>query len=98
MSRTLNTRVITDLAALEKMFSEWNDLWNRCPGATSFQRPEWVLSWAQTFQPKLFVVEVRSGPDLVGLAPLFLYRSGEQHIFAPLAASVSDYLDWLIEP
>ncbi|HVO64092.1 MAG TPA: GNAT family N-acetyltransferase [Terriglobales bacterium] len=93
----LSTRVITDLVTLEQLFSEWNGLWNRCPGATSFQRPEWVLAWTQTFQPKLFVVEVRCGQDLVGLAPLFLYRSGEEQVLAPLAASVSDYLDWLIQ-
>jgi len=94
----LSTRVITDLATLEQLLPEWNDLWNRCPGATSFLRPELVLDWTQSFQTKLFIVEVRCGQDLVGLAPLFLYRSGQEQVLAPLAASVSDYLEWLIEP
>lgn len=97
--QSLSTNIIADLAALEQRSSEWNDLWNRCPGATSFQRPEWVLSWTQVFQPApLFVVEVRCGKTLVGLAPLFLYHSGQVRILAPLAASISDYLDWLIDP
>ena len=96
---SLSTRIITDFAALERLSSEWNELWNLCPCATSFQRPEWVLSWTKVFQPQqLFVVEVRRGKSLVGLAPLFLYYSGQERILAPLAASVSDYLDWLVEP
>ena len=95
----LNTSVIRDLRILEQMSSEWTDLWNRCPGATSFQRPEWALSWTRAFQPKdLFVITVRRGKLLVGIAPLFLYHSGLEQVLAPLAASVSDYLDWLIEP
>jgi CelD/BcsL family acetyltransferase involved in cellulose biosynthesis len=92
-------QVITEFTALERLSSEWNDLWSCCPSATSFQRPEWVLSWTRAFQPTdIFVVEVRRGQTLVGLAPLFLYHSGQERILAPLAASVSDYLDWLIEP
>jgi CelD/BcsL family acetyltransferase involved in cellulose biosynthesis len=101
MSATLNlsTRVLTDLVALEQLSSEWNELWNRCPGATPFQRPEWVLSWTQAVLPEqLYVIEVRRHHTLVGLAPLFLYRSEQEQVLAPLAASVSDYLDWLIEP
>lgn len=95
----LSTSVIRDLAALERISSEWNDLWDRCPGATSFQRPEWVLSWTQAFQPKeLFVITVLRGELLVGIAPLFLYRSEHEQVLAPLAASVSDYLDWLMAP
>jgi CelD/BcsL family acetyltransferase involved in cellulose biosynthesis len=95
----LSTAVITELEALEGLSGEWTDLWNRCPGATSFQRPEWVLSWTQAFRPKqLLAISVWANTTLVALAPLFLYRSGQEQILAPLAASVSDYLDWLIEP
>jgi CelD/BcsL family acetyltransferase involved in cellulose biosynthesis len=98
-SQTFSTRVIADLASLQPLSPEWSDLWDRCPSATSFQRPEWVLAWAQAFRPKqLCVIEVRREQRLVGLAPLFLYTSGKETILAPLAASVSDYLDWLIDP
>src|SRR5690349_20678879 len=95
----LSTSVVRELSALEQMSSEWNDLWGRCPGATPFQRPEWVLSWTQAFQPKeIFVVTVLRGELLVGIAPLFLYRSEHEQVLAPVAASISDYIDWLIEP
>lgn len=94
-----HTRLITDSKTLEQLSPEWTGLWNRCPGATPFQRPEWVLSWTQAFHPReLYVIEIRRGARLVGLAPLFCYRSGVKRILATLAASVSDYVDWLIEP
>lgn len=95
----LSTRVLTDLDGLEQLSSDWNDLWNRCPTATSFQRHEWVLSWTRAFRPRqLFVIEVRRGNALAGIAPLFLYHAAQERVLAPLAASVSDYLDFLIEP
>lgn len=93
------THVIRDFPVLQRLSSDWDNLWTRCPGATPFQRPEWVLAWTQTFQPQhLVVIEVRCGDILVGLAPLFLYHAGEERVLAPLAASVSDYLDWLVDP
>jgi CelD/BcsL family acetyltransferase involved in cellulose biosynthesis len=98
-SPSLITSIITGFPELERLSSEWNDLWKRCPAASSFQRPEWVLSWTEAFHPNhLCGIAVRREQALVGLAPLFLYRSGHEQILAPLAASVSDYLDWLIEP
>lgn len=95
----LRVRVISNLDALEELASDWTDLWNRCPGATPFQRAEWVLAWTKAFRPRdVYGIEVRDGEKLVGLAPLFRYRSGSENILAPLAASISDYLDWLIDP
>lgn len=95
----LRVRVIGNLDALEELASDWTDLWNRCPGATPFQRAEWVLAWTNAFGPReIYVIEVRDAERLVGLAPLFRYRSGSENILAPLAASISDYLDWLIDP
>jgi CelD/BcsL family acetyltransferase involved in cellulose biosynthesis len=74
-------------------------LWLGCPNATSFQRPQWLISWIQAFKPhQLYVIEVRYQQRLVGLAPLFLYKSGRESILAPIGAGISDYLDWLIDP
>lgn len=95
----LRVRVISDVVVLEEMVVEWSDLWNRCPGATPFQRAEWVLAWTKAFGPReIYVIEVRDREKLAGLAPLFRYRSGNEDVLAPLAASVSDYLDWLVDP
>src|SRR6476646_1018443 len=90
---------LTDLAALKDIFAEWTDLWTRCPAATSFQRPEWLTSWVQAFRPQgIYVVAARRRQKLVGLAPMFHYKSGDERILAPIGASISDYLDWLLDP
>lgn len=95
----LSAQLITDFASLRQLSSEWTKLWNRCPAATPFQRPEWVLSWTEAFKPgELHVITIRRDSTLVGLAPLFIYSSGAEKVVAPLAASISDYVDWLIDP
>lgn len=90
---------ITNYSELKSIASEWSGLWNRCRGATSFQRPEWLLPWTESFTPQqLWTVAVRRKDVLVGLAPMFLYKSGSEKVLVPLGASISDYLDWLIDP
>ena len=94
-----STRLISDVEQLAAIAEEWRLLFERCPHATPFERPEWLLSWAQAFRPEvLHTIEVRRHGALVGLAPLFLYRAGADRILVPLGASISDYIDWLIDP
>ena len=93
------TRVLTDTAQLLAIADEWSGLYGRCAGATPFQRPEWVVSWAETFVPECIrVVEVRSGNMLVGLASLATYPRGEERVLAFMAGGISDYLDLLVDP
>ena len=90
---------LTDLSALKDISAEWTNLWSRCPAATSFQRPEWLTSWVQAFRPQgILVVAARRRQELVGLAPMFHYKWGDERVLAPIGASISDYLDWLLEP
>jgi CelD/BcsL family acetyltransferase involved in cellulose biosynthesis len=98
MSTELNTRVLTQPAELRDIALEWSGLCNRCR-VTPFQKPEWILSWIESFSPQnMRVVEVRSGGTLVGLAPLLIYpRSGER-VLAFMGGGVSDYLDLLVDP
>lgn len=97
------TRVaeITRLDALERLRPEWSELWERCPAATPFQSPEWLLSWWRCFSPgDLLVLEVReSSGRLIGLAPLFIQPAGEvlRHV-SFVGSGISDYLDILAEP
>lgn len=94
----LRVRVLSELPALRAMIPEWTDLWLRCRHATSFQRSEWLLSWIEAFTPtRPCALEVRRDQKLVGLAPMFFYRSGREQILAPVGAGISDYLDWLID-
>jgi CelD/BcsL family acetyltransferase involved in cellulose biosynthesis len=99
MPLKLQTRVLTDTAQLLAIADEWSDLHQRCPGATPFHRPEWVISWAETFSPeRIRVIEVRSGRVLVGLAPLLIYPCAEECVLAFMAGGISDYLDLLVDP
>jgi hypothetical protein len=38
-------RDIQVLHTLQSIFPEWQDLFARCPDATPFQSPEWLLPW-----------------------------------------------------
>ena len=61
--------VLHDLASAERLLPEWRDLWSRCPHATTFQHPEWLLAWMQSFEPSHpLLIEVRCNDRIVGLA------------------------------
>ncbi|MES1240100.1 MAG: GNAT family N-acetyltransferase [Acidobacteriota bacterium] len=96
---------VEGLAALKE---EWAALWERCPSATPFQRPEWLLPWCRHFGPlDLWALAVRVGDRLVGLAPFFVYERPkdldaggyvEERVLALVGTGNSDYLDILVEP
>jgi CelD/BcsL family acetyltransferase involved in cellulose biosynthesis len=99
MAPEFKTRIVADTAQLRVIADEWRDLYGRCLGATPFQHPEWVISWAETCSPECIrVVEVRLGNMLVGLGPLLIYRRGEERVLAFMAGGISDYLDLLVDP
>jgi CelD/BcsL family acetyltransferase involved in cellulose biosynthesis len=86
--------VLTTIEELEALAPEWSDLWDRCPGATTFQRPEWLVPWLHLFRPEsLWTVEIRSEGRLAGLVPLFL----DEDSLYPVGAGITDYLDALID-
>jgi CelD/BcsL family acetyltransferase involved in cellulose biosynthesis len=98
MSSQLIVRVHTDAAAAEQIVCDWTALWERCPAATTFQRPEWILSWMRAFQPEQpLIVEVRDGSRLVGIAPFLIYKEGTHRTLGLMGGGVSDYLDVLVE-
>lgn len=97
--QSLTTNIIRDSGSLQDISAEWTQLWEKCPRAGPFQRPEWLLPWLEAFKPQhLCVVELRRGRELVGLAAMFAYHWNGCHILAPLGAGITDYLDWLILP
>jgi CelD/BcsL family acetyltransferase involved in cellulose biosynthesis len=92
------TRVLTRLEELAEIEGEWRDLSQRS-SATVFQRPEWLLPWAETFCPSHpCTIEIRCGSGLVGLAPLLVYMRSEEQVLAFMGGGVSDYLDALVDP
>lgn len=80
------------LSALE---AEWDALWRRCPRATPFESPAWLLPWARHHAPgRCGAAALRGEGRLVALAPVFCWEG------ALLLAGTgpSDRADALIEP
>jgi CelD/BcsL family acetyltransferase involved in cellulose biosynthesis len=91
--------VVKTAEEAEQIASEWSALWERCPNATTFQRPEWIISWIDTFRPQEpLILEIRENGELVGVAPFLIYEEGSQRILGLMGGGVSDYLDILVEP
>lgn len=73
----LRVEVIRDQAALLAMGHEWDALVERAGIDHPFLRHDWVCSWWECFGSgkELYVVAVRAGEQLIGLAPLMRTRS-----------------------
>jgi CelD/BcsL family acetyltransferase involved in cellulose biosynthesis len=98
-STGFTSRVLRNLAALREIAAEWADLWERCPAATTFQSPEWLLPWIESFSPQtMCAIEVRLQSRLVGFAPFLIYPNGEERVLAFMGGGASDYLDLLADP
>ena len=97
MTAGLRTDVLSDAAALARLEADWWALWRRCPNATSFQSPAWLLAWWRDFAPgPLATIAVWDGSELVGLAPLYL-EAGSARLL-PIGVGITDHLDVLIDP
>jgi CelD/BcsL family acetyltransferase involved in cellulose biosynthesis len=96
---SLRGEILTDVRDITNLADEWGELFGRCPGATTFQRPQWILAWLDSFHPvQPFFIVVRRGSLLVGIAPLLIYQKNSESILAFAGGGVSDYLDTLIDP
>ena len=90
---------IVDAEAFAALAPEWWDLWRRAPSATPFLSPAWLIPWWRHFHPgELFVVTIRHGQRLVGLAPFYIENGSLGRRILPVGISLSDYLDVLLEP
>jgi CelD/BcsL family acetyltransferase involved in cellulose biosynthesis len=95
----LTWRQIDDAAAFAALETEWWNLWSRCPTATPFQSPAWLIPWWEAFAPgRLCVVTGREAQRLVALAPLYLEQGAFGARLLPLGVSISDYVDMLFDP
>jgi len=95
----LSTGVLRSPDELRDVAPDWKQLFLRCPDATPFQYPEWLLCWMDAFVPRHLVgIEIREGERLVGFAPLLIYPRGDERVLAFAGGGVSDYLGLLAEP
>lgn len=99
MSGSLEAFELERLDDLERLRPEWSELWERTPGATPFQSPEWLLSWwSQLGHGQPWVIGLRRGNRLAGLAPFILDGDGPAPTVTLAGTGVTDYLDVLLEP
>jgi len=93
------TTVVNTLAGLEALRPEWLDLWQRCPTATPFHSPQWLLPWTRYLfgGGQICCLTIREAGDLLGFAPLFRWGIDRQTI-SFLGAGISDYGDILFAP
>ncbi|WP_343716799.1 GNAT family N-acetyltransferase [Inquilinus sp.] len=91
--------VLTEETALAALEPEWWALWSRCPEATPFQSPAWLLPWWRCFAPgRLRTIAVRQDGRLTGLAPLYLEDGPRGRRLLLLGLGTTDYLDVLLDP
>lgn len=89
------------LEPLEPLEPAWRDLWARCPDASPFQHPAWLLPFCchlAAGEPGAIAIREGGGEGgaLVGLLPLEIERGGQAGRL--LGAGPSDYLDALVDP
>ncbi len=91
--------LVENTAALDRLAPAWADLWRRARSAPVFLSPAWLVPWWRAFHPgELRIVAVRSGGQLVGLAPLYREDGPLGQRLLPIGISVSDHLDLLVDP
>lgn len=98
MSR-VTSKLLRSPAEFQAISGEWKELFSRCPDATPFQHPSWLLCWMEAFSPRDLVgVEIRDGKRLIGFAPFLIYPRDGERVLAFAGGGVSDYLNLLAEP
>jgi CelD/BcsL family acetyltransferase involved in cellulose biosynthesis len=81
------------------MGGQWTELIDRCPGATVFQRPEWLIPWWDySGSGRLWTLAFRQNGTLVGLLPMFLHDWDGRRQLTLMGNGISDHLDMLAQP
>jgi CelD/BcsL family acetyltransferase involved in cellulose biosynthesis len=86
------------VAALAALTPEWQRLCD-VAGSTPFQRPEWLLSFAEAFDSDTVALTVESGNRLVALVPLAQMAHDNGGVRAMLLGTgLTDHLDVIVDP
>ena len=95
----MTTDVIGSVEGLVQLEPEWSDLHRRCPRATPFQSPEWLLPWMRHLfgGGEIWALVLRENQELVGFVPYFCWGV-ERRTVSFLGAGISDYGDLLFAP
>jgi CelD/BcsL family acetyltransferase involved in cellulose biosynthesis len=87
---------IDSVEGLEQLKPEWWELFRRCPRATPFQSPQWLVPWTRHLfrGGAIWALAMRDGEELAGFAPLFRWGS-DRFTVSFLGSGISDYGDLL---
>ena len=95
----LEREEIDGLDGLRQLRPAWLALWRRCPDATPFQHPDWLVAYCEPFRVEQpWCLALWRDGQLVGLVPLVVYARGGERVATLLGAGISDYQDALLEP
>lgn len=90
---------ISSFEQWQEIVAEWTTLIERCPSATPFQRPEWLLPWWRRFgSGEMAVLTFRAAGRLVGHLPAFIHRWEGCRRVTLIGNGITDYLDLTAEP
>ena len=92
----MRTQVYTDAAGFAALREEWNPLLHNSASDTIFLTWEWQSTWWEHLgKGELYLVTVRDGGHLSGIAPLYLIPTddGLNELSIVGCRDVSDYLD-----
>jgi CelD/BcsL family acetyltransferase involved in cellulose biosynthesis len=86
--------------ALAALAPDWWALWERCPSASPFRTPAWLVAWWGAFaHGTLLALAARDGGQLSALLPLYVERvAGGARRLSLLGTGVSDYMGALVAP
>jgi CelD/BcsL family acetyltransferase involved in cellulose biosynthesis len=84
----------------EELASEWEGVFEADPDATPFVSPGWGLAWMRhlAYGAEPWLVTVREGERLVGLAPLALDRPRRKRMLRMIGKEPGDYWDVVAVP
>jgi CelD/BcsL family acetyltransferase involved in cellulose biosynthesis len=94
----MDAAVSRDPLASHELVGQWRELWERDPGASVFQRPEYLRAWLPEFggDRRPLAVEVRDGEALRGLANLSVDADGVLRFLGD--KEVTDYFGPIAAP
>jgi CelD/BcsL family acetyltransferase involved in cellulose biosynthesis len=91
----MTIEVLRTTKALYALGDEWQDLFTRCPDATPFQSPAWLLPWWHVFgTARPVVATLRNRSRLTAVLPLYVLEDK----LLPIGAGITDYQDILLDP
>lgn len=96
---SLELRELSVVAGLQELEPEWWELWKRCPSATPFQSPGWMLPWWRRLWGggEVWAVALRRDSRLAGLAQMFIWGPPGARRVSLAGSGITDYLDFLME-